>query len=67
MTHTLLTTHEAAEYLSVSPAFLERDRCATGKVRYVRLGTRSIRYRLSDLNEFIESNIQASTSSYNDE
>ena len=60
----LLTTKQAAELLSVSVAFLERDRWAGATVPFVRVGTRSIRYRKGDLDNFIESRVAQSTSSY---
>jgi predicted DNA-binding transcriptional regulator AlpA len=64
MSPQLLTTKQAAEHLGVSAAFLERDRWAGAKVQFVRLGTRSIRYRQQDLESFIESRIRHSTSEY---
>lgn len=57
----LLTTKEAAPLLNVSVAFLERDRWAGAQVPYIRVGARAIRYRLSDLNAFIESRKCVST------
>ena len=62
MQTTLLTTQQAAEYLCVSKAFLERDRWAGAKVPYVKMGSRAVRYRISALEEYIESRIQTSTS-----
>lgn len=58
----LLNTTAAAQYLGVSKAFLERDRWAGARVPFVKIGTRAVRYRLDDLNEFIESRIRRSTS-----
>jgi excisionase family DNA binding protein len=52
----LLTTAEAAEYLAVSEAFLERDRWAGGKIPYVRIGPKSIRYKLSALMAYVRQN-----------
>ena len=49
----LLNTKEAAEYLCVSKAFLERDRWAGAKIPFVRVGSRAVRYRLDDLDRFI--------------
>lgn len=57
----LLDTKKAAKYLSVSPAFLERDRWAGAKIPFVKLGTRSIRYRIIDLESYIEQQIRYST------
>jgi len=51
----LLTTRQAAEFLGVSMAFLERDRWAGAKVPFVRIGSRTVRYLKSDLEEYIES------------
>lgn len=49
----LLTTQEAAEYLSLSKAFLERDRWAGARVPYIKIGRRAVRYRLADLEHYI--------------
>ena len=51
----LLTTTAAAKFLSVSKAFLERDRWAGATIPFIRVGSRAIRYRKNDLNSFIES------------
>lgn len=64
MQTTLLTTPKAAEYLGVSPAFLERDRWAGARIPFVKIGTRSIRYRLSDLEAYIEKSLRHSTSEH---
>jgi len=64
MATTLLTTQQAAEYLSVSMAFLERARWAGSRIPFVRIGTRSIRYRKNDLDAFIEQSTCSSTSQY---
>ncbi len=57
----LLTTKEAAPLINVSVAFLERDRWIGAQVPYIRVGARAVRYRLSDLNAFIESRKYVST------
>ena len=59
--NTLLTTKQAATYLNVSTAFLERDRWAGAKVPFIKIGTRSVRYRVSDLDQFIEARVRLST------
>ena len=59
---TLLNTKQAAEFLNVSAAFLERDRWAGARIPYIKLGSRSVRYRQSDLEEFIELQVRHSTS-----
>lgn len=58
----LLTTIQAATYLSLSKAFLERDRWAGAKVPFIKISTRAVRYRLQDLEKYIESRIRKSTS-----
>lgn len=54
MSQKLLTTHEAAQFLGVSKAFLERDRWAGARVPYVRVGARAVRYRVSELEHYIQ-------------
>lgn len=55
----LLTTKQAAPILGVSEAFLERDRWAGAKVPFIRVGSRAVRYRLSDLQHYIESRLHS--------
>ena len=59
---TLLTTKDAANYLCVSKAFLERDRWAGARVPFIKIGSRAVRYRQSDLDAFIDSQQRVSTS-----
>lgn len=58
----LLTTKQAAPYLGVSEAFLERDRWAGARIPYIKVGSRAVRYRISDLEAYIESRKRISTS-----
>ena len=58
----LLTTKQAAPILGVSTAFLERDRWAGARIPYIQIGSRAVRYRMSDLMSFIESRMRLSTS-----
>ena len=62
MTKTLYNTSEAANYLGLSKAFLERDRWAGARIPYIQVGARAVRYRLIDLEKYIESRIRKSTS-----
>ena len=62
MTSQLFNTKQAALYLSVSPAFLERDRWAGARIPFIKVGSRAVRYRLSDLDAYIESSLRTSTS-----
>ena len=64
MQNPLLTTKQAAEILGVSIAFLERDRWAGARVPFVKVGSRAVRYRHSDLLAYIESCTHYSTSQY---
>ena len=59
---TLLTTKEAANILGVSMAFLERDRWAGARIPFVKVGTRAVRYRMDDLELFLDQQTRKSTS-----
>ncbi|WP_116598996.1 helix-turn-helix domain-containing protein [Primorskyibacter marinus] len=50
---TLLTQDEVAAYLRISPKTLERDRWLGQGLPFLKVG-RSVRYRASDLLEFVE-------------
>ena len=58
----LLNTQQAAEFLGVSIAFLERDRWAGARVPFIKVGSRAVRYQLNDLERYIESCRRRSTS-----
>ena len=58
----LLSTTSAAKYLCVSKAFLDRDRWAGARIPFIKIGSRAVRYRLADLNEYIEQQVRHSTS-----
>ena len=62
MNQQLLTTKEAARYLGVSASFLERDRWAGAKIPFIKLGSRAVRYKLDELDRYIESRLRRSTS-----
>ena len=62
MDNQLLTTKEAARYLGVSNAFLERDRWAGARVPFVQVGRRTVRYRQAALDEYIANRTRLSTS-----
>ena len=51
----LLTTKEAARFLGVSTAFLERDRWAGARIPFIRVGARAVRYHIEDLEAFTAS------------
>ena len=58
----LLNESEAADFLGVSPRTLSNWRCRGGGPDYVKMGSKAIRYRLDDLNEFIDEHTQNNTS-----
>jgi excisionase family DNA binding protein len=62
MSHKSLTTSEAALLLGVSKAFLERDRWAGARIPFIRVGSRSVRYRPEDLETFSVSRLRRSIS-----
>jgi len=62
MIRKLLNTKETADILCVSEAFLERDRWAGARIPFIKVGTRAIRYRLQDIEQYIEKNLCYSTS-----
>ena len=55
MTTRLIKQSEAAVYLGLSEATLERDRWRGGNIPYIRVGPRSIRYSLDQLEEYVQS------------
>lgn len=62
----LFNTQQAADYLTVSMAFLERDRWAGARIPFIKIGSRAVRYRLSDLDTYIEKQVRLSTSDSGD-
>lgn len=62
MNSQILNTAQAAQYLGVSKAFLERDRWAGAKVPFIKVGSRAVRYRRADLDAFLNSRVRRSTS-----
>ncbi|PCI22601.1 MAG: DNA-binding protein [Piscirickettsiaceae bacterium] len=58
----LLSTTLAAKYLCVSKAFLERDRWAGARIPFIKIGSRAVRYRVSDLDSYIDQQVRYSTS-----
>ncbi len=61
MNKRLLTTQEAAKYLGVSKAFLERDRCEGARVPFVQVGSRAIRYDIKALDIYVNSMVRRNT------
>lgn len=61
MKERLLSTKEAAVFLGVSKAFLERDRWAGARIPFIRVGERAVRYRVADLESYVASRQRQST------
>lgn len=57
----LLTSGEVERILGVSPGWCAKDRIGSARIPYVKIG-KCCRYRLVDVNAFIESSMRASTS-----
>jgi hypothetical protein len=51
----LVKQDSAANYLGLSEATLERDRWRGGDIPFIRVGSRSIRYDLGQLDAYLES------------
>lgn len=64
MENRLLNTRQAADYLGVSPSFLEKDRWRGSRIPFIRISPRAIKYRQADLNAYVDSQIMHSTSEY---
>jgi hypothetical protein len=60
----LLKTSEAAVHLGLAESTLEKMRVYGGGPKFVRPSRRAIRYRLDDLNQFLEEKVFGSTSEY---
>ena len=56
MNKRLVGQKEAAEYLSLSEATMERDRWRGGNIPYIRIGPRAIRYDLEQQDDYIDRN-----------
>ena len=58
----LLTPPQAAEFLSLSPRWLELKRYHGDGPSFVRISARCIRYRRKDLEEWVGERVRNSTS-----
>lgn len=59
-----LTTREASVYSGLSESTLEKARTIGSGPAYIRAGSRAIRYRMIDIDEYMESRKAGSTSEY---
>lgn len=57
----IFDTPKAAEYITLAPGTLERLRVQGSGPPYLKLG-RSVRYRRTDLDQWMESRLTSSTS-----
>ena len=60
----LLTTHQAAGILALQPATLKKWRVLGIGPKYLRVGPRAVRYRMSDLKKFLTQAKPASNASF---
>ena len=58
----LLTPIQAADFLSLTPRWLELKRYHGDGPPFVRVSARCIRYRLSDIEDWVDCRIRTSTS-----
>lgn len=62
MTAPLMTRVEAAAYLGITPAALAQHASRGTGPQYAKLSGRAVRYRVSDLDDWVESKLRDSTS-----
>jgi len=65
MKQSLLTEQQAADYLEVSPRYLQYKRSVGGGPNFVKLSHRCVRYTQDSLDNHVESKVVDSTSSQN--
>ena len=65
MKQNLLTEKQAAEYLEVSPRYLQYKRAVGGGPKFVKLSHRCVRYTQASLDDHVALKIVGSTSSEN--
>jgi hypothetical protein len=58
----LLTTKQAADWLGYKPRMLEARRLKGDGPLFIRISARAVRYRLIDLQNWVESRLCSSTS-----
>jgi predicted DNA-binding transcriptional regulator AlpA len=57
-----VTTEGAANHTGFAVSTLEKLRCYGGGARFAKIAGRSVRYRVSDLDEWMAANVVSSTS-----
>ncbi len=63
----LLTPQQAAQKIGMTVRFLEQRRHRGGGPRFISVSTRAVRYRLQDLDAWIEGRARTSTADNGDE
>lgn len=58
----LVSEKEAAQFLGFTIRFLQARRVRGNGPRFVKISSRAIRYRVSDLKEWVEGKLRTSTS-----
>ena len=58
----LLTEIEAANYLQLTRRALQAWRCQGKGPKFVKISARAVRYRLDDLEQWVEDRLRSSTS-----
>ncbi len=61
--NTLLNEKQAAHFLGCSVFKMQKDRSKGSPLRFIKIGS-SVKYRLSDLEEYLQSRTFNSTSEY---
>jgi len=61
----LLTEKQAARYLGFSPRALQNWRLRGGGPLFVKISNRAVRYRLSDLIQWVERRVRTNTTQSN--
>lgn len=61
-TNQLLTEHETARLLNLTTRCLQAWRLRGTGLPFIRISSRCIRYRMSDIQQWIDSNTKTSTS-----
>lgn len=62
-TRSVMTVQQAANYLGLAVSTLNKWRCYGDGPLFIKMG-RSVRYRIKDLNDYVEGSLAESTSHY---
>lgn len=65
LSNRLVNEKEAAQFLGYTVRALQNWRVRGGGPKFVKVSARSVRYRVSDLGEWVDARIVNSTSSHN--